>query len=129
MYLAFLKTILAALFRTFGLLLRFLPSKASFLQDHLITQHSDFPSFLAVSSTDKPINRSIHAYALTWRNVFALRGFIFRDIQKNNEGVRAIRAIKYKKNVAGKYTLARVRKYTNRTFESKDTTTRMKIVN
>ena len=62
---AFLKTILAALFRTFGLLLRFLPSKASFLQDHLIIQHSDFPSFLAVSSTDKPINRSIHAHALT----------------------------------------------------------------
>ena len=65
LYLAFLKTILAALFRTFGLLLRFLSSKASFLQDHLITQHSDFPSFLAVSSTDKPINRSIHAHALT----------------------------------------------------------------
>ena len=51
---------------------------------------------------------------------------------KNNEGVRAIRAIEYKKNVAGKYTLARaplVRKYANRIFESKDSTTRMKIVN
>ena len=60
----------------------FMPSKASFLHDHLITQHSDFHSFLAVSSTDKPINRSIHAYAPTWRNVFALRGFIFRDIHK-----------------------------------------------
>ena len=51
---------------------------------------------------------------------------------KNNEGVRAIRAIKYKKNVAGKYTLARaplVRKYTNRIFESKHSATRMKIVN
>ena len=45
LYLAFLKTVLAALFRTFGLLLRFLPSKASFLHDHLITQHSDFPVF------------------------------------------------------------------------------------
>ena len=82
MYLAFFKTVLAALFRTFGLLLRFLPLKASFLHDHLITQHSDFSSILAVSSTDKPINRSIHAYAFTWRNVFALRGFIFRDIHK-----------------------------------------------
>ena len=82
MYLAFFKTVLAALFRTFGLLLRFLPLKASFLHDHLITQHSDFSSILAVSSTDKPINRSIHAYAPTWRNVFALRGFIFRDIHK-----------------------------------------------
>ena len=59
MYLAFFKTVLAALFRTFGLLLRFLPLKASFLHDHLITQHSDFSSILAVSSTDKPINRSI----------------------------------------------------------------------
>ena len=82
MYLAFFKTVLAALFRTFGLLLRFLPLKASFLHDHLITQHSVFSSFLAVSLTDKPLNRSIHAYALTWRNVFALREFIFRDIHK-----------------------------------------------
>ena len=78
LYLAFLKTILAALFRTFGLPLRFLPSKPSFLHDHFTTQHSDFSSFLAVSTTDKPVNRSIHAYSL----VFALRGFIFRDIHK-----------------------------------------------
>ena len=65
LYLAFFKTILAALFRTFGLPLRFLPSKPSFLHDHFTTQHSDFSSFLAVSTTDKPANRSIHAYALT----------------------------------------------------------------
>ena len=78
MYLAFFKTILAALFRTFDLPLRFLPSKPSFLHDHFTTQHSDFSSFLAVSTTDKPVNRSIHAYSL----VFALRGFIFRDIHK-----------------------------------------------
>ena len=78
LYLAFFKTILAALFRTFGLPLRFLPSKPSFLHDHFTTQHSDFSSFLAVSTTDKPVNRSIHAYSL----VFALRGFIFRDIHK-----------------------------------------------
>ena len=64
LYLAFFKTILAALFRTFGLPLRFLPSKPSFLHDHFTTQHSDFSSFLAVSTTDKPVNRSIHAYAL-----------------------------------------------------------------
>ena len=80
MYLAFFKTILAALFRTFGLPLRFLPSKPSFLHDHFTTQHSDFSSFLAVSTTDKPVNRSIHAYSL----VFALRGFIFRDIHKKS---------------------------------------------
>ena len=51
---------------------------------------------------------------------------------KNKEGVRAIRAIKYKNYVAGKYTRARAalaRKYTNRIFESNDSTTRMKIVN
>ena len=51
---------------------------------------------------------------------------------KNKEGVRAIRAIEYKKYVAGKYTRARAplaRKYTNRIFESKDGTTSTKIVN
>ena len=49
------------------------------------------------------------------------------------EGVRAIRAIKYKKYVAGKYTRARApalaREYKNRIFESKVGTTSMKIVN
>ena len=51
---------------------------------------------------------------------------------KCKEGVRAIRAIKYKKCVAGKYTRAHAplaRKYSNRMFESKDGTTSMKIVN
>ena len=81
-YLAFFKTVLAALFRTFGLPLRLLPSKPSFLHDHFPTRHSDFSRFLAVSTTDKPVNRSIHAYALTQLHVFALRGFIFLDIHK-----------------------------------------------
>ena len=40
-----------------------------------------FP-FLSVISTDKPVNRSKHAYALTQLNVFALRGFFFHDIHK-----------------------------------------------
>ena len=51
---------------------------------------------------------------------------------KNKEGVRAIRAIKYKKYVAEKYTRARpplARKNTNRIFESNDGTTSVKIVN
>ena len=42
---------------------------------------------------------------------------------KYEEGVRAIRAIKYKKYAAGKYTRARAplaRENTNRIFESKD---------
>ena len=52
--------------------------------------------------------------------------------KKNKEGVRAIRAIKYKNYVAGKYTRARAplaRMHTNRIFESKDGTTSIKIVN
>ena len=99
LYLAFFKTILAALFRAFGLPLSFLPSKPSFLHDHSTTQHSDFSGFLAISTTDKPVNRSIQAYALTQLNVFALRGFIFLDIHKKQGRrlVRAIWAIKYKK--------------------------------
>ena len=49
---------------------------------------------------------------------------------KYKEGVRAIRVIKYKKYVAGKYTRAPLaRENTNRIFESKDGTTSMKIVN
>ena len=51
---------------------------------------------------------------------------------KNKEGVLAIRGMKYKKYVAGKYTRARAplaRKYANRIFESKDGTKSMKIVN
>ena len=74
LYLAFMKTILAALFRAFGRRLNFLPSKPSFLYDHSTTQHSDFSGFLAFSATDKPVNRSIQAYALTQLNVFALKG-------------------------------------------------------
>ena len=81
LYLAFFKTILAALLRTFGLPPRFLPSKPSFLHD-FTTQHSDFSSFLAISTTDNPVNGNIHAYALTQLSVFASRGFIFRDIHK-----------------------------------------------
>ena len=73
-YLAFFKTILAAFYRTFGLPLRFLLSKPSFLHDHFITQHSDFSSFLEVSTADKPVNRSIHAYALTYLNYFSVKG-------------------------------------------------------
>ena len=47
LYLAFLKTILAAFFWTFGLPLRFLPSKPSFLHDHFTSQHSHFSSFFS----------------------------------------------------------------------------------
>ena len=82
LYLAFVKTILAVLFWAFGLPLCCLPSKPSFLHDHSTTQHWDFSIFLAISTTDKLVNRSIQAYALTQLNVFTLSGFIFRDIHK-----------------------------------------------
>ena len=48
-----------------GLSPRFLSLKPSFLDDHLTTRHSDFSIFLVISLTDKPVNRRIHAYALT----------------------------------------------------------------
>ena len=82
LYLALFRTVLATLFRAFGLPPSLLPSKPSFLHDHSTTQNSDFPSFLAMSRTDKQVNRSIQDYALTQLNVFGLRGFIFRDIHE-----------------------------------------------
>ena len=70
---------------------------------------------------------------LSRRGTFLRKGGLsFVIFTKYKEGVRAIRAIKYKKYVAGKYTRARAplaRKYTNRIFESKDGTTSTKIVN
>ena len=132
LYLAFFKSILAVLFRAFGLPLSLLPSKPSCLHGHSTTKRSHFSIFLAISTAVKLANQRIQAYALTQLNVFALSGFIFRDIHKIKEGVRAIRAMKYKKYAAGKYTRARAplaQKYTNRIFESKDGTTSMKIVN
>ena len=83
LYLAFFKTILAAFFRTFGLPLRFLPSKPLFLHDHFTTQHSDFSRFLALSTTDKPVNRSIHAYALTQVNFFCGKGIYLSWYSQN----------------------------------------------
>ena len=74
LYIAFFKTILAALFRAFGLPLSFLPSKPSFLHDHSTTKHSDFSGFLAISTTDKLVNRCIQAYGLTQLNVFCVKG-------------------------------------------------------
>ena len=132
MYLAFFEAILAAFFRTFGLPLRFLPSKPSFLHDHFTNQHSDFSSFLAVSTTGKPVNRSIRAYALIQLNFFALRGFIFRDIRKIRGRSSSNSRYKIQKYVAGKYTRARaplVREYTNRIFDSNNGIASMKIVN
>ena len=82
LYLAFFKTISAALFRAFGLPLSFLPSKPSFVHDYSTTQHSDVSSFLAITTINKPLNQSIQAYTLMQLDVFALRGLIFRGIHK-----------------------------------------------
>ena len=65
-----------------------------------------FPFFLVISLTDKPVGRSIHVSALRQLSVFPLRGFIFNDIHKNKKGVRTIRATKYEKYMAGKFTRA-----------------------
>ena len=122
LYLALFKTIVAALFGAFGLPLSFLPSKPSFFHDHSTTQHSNFSSFLAISTTDKPVNRSIQAYARTQLNVFALRGFIFRDIRKKQGRSSGNSGYEIQKICDRKI-------YTNRIFESKDRTTSMKTVN
>ena len=91
-----------------------------------------FFQFLAISTTDKPVNRSIRAYALTQLNVFELRGFIFRDIHKKTRKGFEQFGLWNTKNMAGTYTRARAtlaRKYTNRILESKDGTKSIKIVN
>ena len=66
------------------------------------------------------------------QNIFAKRGFIFLDIHKIQGRSSSNSAINYKKYLAGKYTRVRTplaRKHTNQMFESKDSTTRMKLVN
>ena len=67
-----------------------------------------FPFFLVISLTDKLVGRIIHVSSLRKLSVFPLRGFIFQvyDIHKKKEGVRAIRATKYEKYMAGKFTRA-----------------------
>ena len=91
-----------------------------------------FPVFLAVSTTDKPVNRSILACSLTQLNVFALWGFIFREIHKKKQGRSSNNSgYKIQNYVTGKYTRARApwaRMYTDRTFESKGGTKSMKTV-
>ena len=102
------------------------------LQNHWPFHHRKFGffHFLSVISTDKPVNRSKHAYALTQLKVFAFRGFFLSCYsQKNKEGVWANRATKYKKYVAGKCTRTRAllaRKCRNRILESQDGTTSIK---
>ena len=81
LYLPFFKTILATLFRAFGLPLVSCLQTLHFSMILLPPNICIFPVF-SNSTTDKPENRSIQAYALTQLNIFALRGFIFRYIYK-----------------------------------------------
>ena len=118
LYLAFFKTILAALIYSGLLVFLFitLPSKPSFLHDHFTNQQSHFSLFGSFYNRYKPVNRSIYAFA---------------TFTKNQEGVRAS-GYKIQKYVAGKYTHARAplsRKYTTGIFESKDGTANTRIVN
>ena len=99
---AFFKTILAVLFRTFGLPPRFLSVKSSFLYDHLTTQHSDFSIVLGISLTEKPEDRNTCFYSHVAEWFF----FRFRIFTQNKLGVRAFRATKCKKYMAGKFTRA-----------------------
>ena len=73
----------------------------------------------------------MHAYALTWLNVFALKGFIFHDnIHKKKTGKEfAQYGLQRQKIFGGKQTRARApvaRMYANRILESKDGTTSIK---
>ena len=67
LYLTFFKTILAVLFRTISLPLFFFSSKPNLHFSMSISKPNIriFPGFLAVISTDEPVSRSKHAYALT----------------------------------------------------------------
>ena len=132
LYLAFFKTILATLFRAFGRSLSFLPSKPSFLHDHSTTQHFGFFQFLAISTTDKPVNRSIQAYALTQLNFFCVKGVYHSWYsQKKTRKEFEQFGLSNTKNKWLEHILAHApwtRKYTDRIFESKDGTKSMKIV-
>ena len=81
---------------TFVFPLFFLFSKPLFLDDHFTTHNFlgfGFFQVLAISLSDKAVDRSIPGYAFTWLSVFALSFMIFT---KKEEGIRAIWATRYK---------------------------------
>ena len=107
---------------------RFLSWKPSFLDDYLTTQHSDFSIFLVIYLTDKPVDRSIHAYAVMKLSVFRWEGLFSWYLQKQGRKSSSS-GYKIQKHVAGKFTSAGtsfVRKYTNRIFKPQDGTASMK---
>ena len=97
----------------------------------LVSYHPTFGFFQFFSNfSDKPVARSLQAYALTYlTDFFVWEGLSFMITTKSKEGARAIRATKYKTYLQGRFTRARAplaQKYTYRIFESKDGTKSMK---
>ena len=101
---ALLKTVLAVLFRTFGLPPHFLSVKPSFLYHHLSTQHSDFSIFLGISSTEKPVDRNKCFCSHVAECFFHWKGLSFRIFTQNKLGVRTFRATKCQKYMVEKFT-------------------------
>ena len=119
---AFFKTILAVLFRTFGLPPRFLSVKPSFLYDHLTTQHSDFSIVLGISLTEKPVNRNTCFCSHVAECFFSLRGFIFQDIHTKQVRSSSISGYKMPKIYGRKIysnSAPLARNYTNRISSEK----------
>ena len=115
---AFFKTILAVLFRTFGLPPRFLSVKPSFLYDHLTTQHSDFSIVLGISLTEKLVDRNTRFSS----HGAELRGFIFQDIHTKQVRSSSISGYKMQKIYGGKIysrSAPLARNYTNRISSEK----------
>ena len=119
---AFFKTILAVLFRTFGLPPRFLSVKPSFLYDHLTTQHSDFSIFFWNFFNWKASRQKyMLLLARSWV-FFSLRGFIFQDIHTKQVRSSSISGYKMQK-IYGRKIYSRsaplARNYTNRISSEK----------
>ena len=126
MYVTFLKTVLAALFRTISLnfFFFFCLQNIHFSVTISPPKNSDFSIFLSVIFTDKPVNRSKYAYAVTQLNVLASRVFFSVMIfsNKKRKEFEKIGLHNTKKYVSGKCTRAGraplARKHTNRILES-----------
>ena len=100
-----MKTVLAALLKTIRLnFFFFCLQNIHFSMTISPPKIRIFPFFLSVMSTDKPVNRSKHAYAVTQLNVLAFRGFFLSwySQTKKKEGVWENPATQYKKKCGGK---------------------------
>ena len=95
-YLTFFKTVLAALLRTISLnFFFFCLQNIHFSMTISPPKIRIFPFFLSVMSTDKPVNGSKHAYAVTQLKVLAFRGFFYFMIFSNQKKGRSLRKSGY----------------------------------